>query len=83
MTLCSCTPCAGSLTPTGDPCPGSNCATCNTGGCASCAEGLYTFLANIGAAARFNDCLDCQPLNCAPGGCSNDIGGLPNLTICA
>ncbi len=86
MTLCSSTFRAGNedtntLAPTDDSCVVDGCATCDVGGCVTCPDGFYAFL-SIGTAV-FSFCNDCQPLNCAPGSCSNFVGASPDRTSCA
>lgn len=61
----------------------ANCASCsNALNCDTCNAGFYAFL-NFGAPATIVNCFDCQQLNCAPGGCTSNIGAIAALTSCA
>jgi hypothetical protein len=89
MKLCSCTSCAGgepgnTPAPTDASCAdfaGFGCATCDGSGCLTCPAGLYAFV-HIGTGV-FSFCDSCQQINCAPRGCSDNIGAPPHLTSCA
>lgn len=55
-------------------CTVANCQQCsNALNCETCDDGYYSFL-NFGAPDTFANCFNCQQLNCAPGGCTNNIG---------
>lgn len=90
IAVCFCTSCAGgeptdTLALTDDSCedyPDNGCETCDGYGCATCRDGAYTFFTFL-SSAYFKFCFDCQPLNCAPGGCSNEIGASPDLMTSA
>ena len=90
MTLCWCACCAGSSS-TASACdvefPTFNCETCGLGGCTTCDDSSYRF-PSYGATAIFQHCFSCQQLNCAAGGCSDDVGAFANsmswpLSLCS
>jgi hypothetical protein len=64
-------------------CTVANCALCsNPLNCEQCDAGFYTFL-NFGAPDTFANCFNCQQLNCAPGGCTNNVGASASAKCCA
>ena len=60
-----------------------NCAKCAGSsaaeGCAACNDGSYAFFdydpsAKFASTALVKTCFSCQELNCAAGGCSDNVG---------